>query len=43
MQYKGMDYKAAREYLGMENKRSDKELEFEKVKGFINWQIEKKY
>lgn len=41
MQYKGMDYKAAREYLGMENKRSDKELEFEKVKGFINWQIEK--
>lgn len=41
MQYKGTDYKAAREYLGMENKRSDKELEFEKVKGFINWQIEK--
>ena len=41
MQYKGMDYKAAREYLGMENKKSDKELEFEKVKGFINWQIEK--
>ena len=41
MQYKGMDYKAAREYLGMENKKSDKELEFEKVKGFIKWQIEK--
>lgn len=41
MQYKGIDYKAAREYLGMENKKSDKELEFEKVKGFINWQIEK--
>lgn len=41
MKYKGFDYKAAREYLGMENKKSDKELEFEKVKGFINWQIEK--
>lgn len=41
MQHKGIDYKAAREYLGMENKKSDKELEFEKVKGFINWQIEK--
>lgn len=41
MQYKGIDYKTAREYLGMENKKSDKELEFEKVKGFINWQVEK--
>lgn len=41
MQYKGMDYKATREYLGMENKKSDKELELEKIKGFINWQIEK--
>lgn len=41
MQYKGMDYKAAREYLGMENKKSNKEIEIEKVKGFINWQIEK--
>lgn len=41
MQYKGMDYKAAREYLGMENKKSDKELEVEKIKSYINWQIEK--
>lgn len=41
MQYKGMDYKAAREYLGMENKKSDKELELEKIKNFIKWQIEK--
>lgn len=41
MQYKGMDYKAAREYLGMENKKSNKEIEIEKVKGFINRQIEK--
>ena len=31
MKYKGFDYKAAREYLGMENKKSDKELEFEKT------------
>lgn len=41
MKYKGFDYKAAREYLNMENKKSDKELEFEKVKSYINWQIEK--
>lgn len=41
MKYKGFDYKAAREYLGMENKKSDKELEFEKVKSFIDWQIKK--
>lgn len=41
MKYKNIDYKAAREYLGMENKKSDKELEFEKVNGYINWQIEK--
>jgi len=41
MKYKGIDYKVAREYLGMENKKSDKELKFEKVKGYINWQIEK--
>lgn len=41
MKYKGFDYKAAREYLGMENKKSDKELEFEKVKNFIDWQIKK--
>lgn len=41
MQYKHMDYKAAREYLGMENKKSDKELELEKIKNFIKWQIEK--
>ena len=41
MKYKALDYKAAREYLGMENKKSDKELEFEKVKNFIDWQIKK--
>jgi hypothetical protein len=41
MKYKHMDYKAAREYLGMENKKSDKELELEKIKNFIKWQIEK--
>lgn len=38
---KGLDYKAAREYLGMENIKSSKEEEFDKVKGFINWQIDK--
>ena len=41
MHHKGIDYRSAREYLGMQNKKSDKEIELEKIKGFINWQIEK--
>ena len=38
---KGIGYKEAREYLGMENTKSSKEVEFEKVKGFCIWQTEK--
>lgn len=38
---KGMSYKEAREYLGMENTKSAKEVEFEKVKSFCIWQTEK--
>lgn len=41
MKYKGVNYKAAREYLGMENEKSSKELEVDRVKGFIDWQIKK--
>lgn len=39
--FKGLDYKASREYLGMENKKSEREVEFDKIKGFIGWQIDK--
>ena len=41
MKFKNLSYKEAREYLEMENKKSDKELKNEKVKDYINWQIEK--
>lgn len=41
MKYKNIAYKEAREYLGMENKKSEKELALDKIKGFIDWQIEK--
>lgn len=37
--FKGMDYKSAREYLEMENKKSAKELLIEKVKSYIDWQL----
>ena len=40
IKYKNYSYKEAREYLGMENKKSDKELQSEKVKDYIKWQIE---
>ena len=39
MKHKGMNYKGAREYLGMENEKSAKELGIERIKGFIDWQI----
>lgn len=41
MKFKSLGYKEAREYLGMENEKSDKELQMEKVKEYIKWQIEK--
>lgn len=41
MQHKGLDYLAAREYLGLENKKTDREVEIDKVKGYIQWQIDK--
>lgn len=39
MKYKNLDYKAAREYLGLEVELTENELEEEKIKSFINWQI----
>ena len=39
-QLKGLDYLKAREYLGMEVKKTVKEEDLEKVKSYIQWQIE---
>ena len=41
MKFRKLGYKEAREYLEMENKKSDRELQSEKVKDYIKWQIEK--
>jgi hypothetical protein len=38
--FKKLDYKAAREYLKMENQKTAKELLIEKVKCYINWQLD---
>ena len=39
MKLKGMNYKAAREYLGMENVKSTKEMALDQIKSYIDWQI----
>ncbi|MGL5330848.1 MAG: CHC2 zinc finger domain-containing protein [Peptostreptococcaceae bacterium] len=40
MKHKGLDWKKAREYLGLENKKSDKEIAMDKIKSRIAWDIE---
>lgn len=39
MQYKNLDYKAAREYLGMENIKTEREINFDKILSYIEWQV----
>jgi hypothetical protein len=39
MKYRGLDYKAAREYLGMENIKTEKELQEENIKKYIDGQL----
>lgn len=39
MHYKGYDYNQAREYLGIEVEKTPAELEIDKVKNFVEWQI----
>lgn len=39
MKLKGMNYKAAREYLGMENVKSTKEMALDQIKSYIDWQL----
>jgi len=41
MKYRNLDYKAARKYLGMENKKSENQLQEEIIREYITWQIEK--
>ena len=38
---KGIGYKEARQYIGIEEEKTEKELELEKVHGYINWELEK--
>jgi hypothetical protein len=42
MSTKGLEYPEAREYLGIPLEKSIKELEIEKVRGYIDWEIKKK-
>ena len=39
MQYKNLDYNQAREYLGIEVEKTPAELEIDKVKSYVEWQI----
>ncbi|EES48987.1 CHC2 zinc finger domain-containing protein [Clostridium botulinum] len=38
--FKRLNYKSAREYLGFENEKTQKELDIDKVKNYIKWQID---
>ena len=38
--YKGLNFNEAREYLGFEVKKTEKELQEEKVKGYIDWELD---
>ena len=40
MKFKNLEYKAAREYLGMENIKTDKEEQIDRIKSYIDWQLE---
>lgn len=39
MEYKNLAYKQAREYLGLENEKTEKELRIDKIKKYIDWQL----
>lgn len=41
IKYKNIDYIAAKEYLGLEVEKTEKELQEEKVKGYIDWELSK--
>ena len=39
MKFRNLDYNQAREWLGIEVEKTDRELEIDKVKSYIEWQI----
>lgn len=39
MKFRNLDYNQAREWLGIEVEKTDRELEMDKVKSYIEWQI----
>lgn len=41
MELKGMEYNQTREYLGLTIEKNEQEMQTEKVKGYIDWQIRK--
>ncbi|GAA0061717.1 CHC2 zinc finger domain-containing protein [Clostridium sp. CTA-1] len=41
MKYKNLNYTEAREYLGIEVEKTEKELQEEKVRGYIDWELSK--
>lgn len=40
MKLKGIDYNGAREYLDLDVRKTDNEVEIDKIKDYVNWQIE---
>ncbi|MDS0525477.1 CHC2 zinc finger domain-containing protein [Clostridium sp. SHJSY1] len=40
MKFKNMDHKAAREYLGLDVEKTAIEIEEDKIKNFVKWQLE---
>ncbi|WP_045515997.1 CHC2 zinc finger domain-containing protein, partial [Clostridium sporogenes] len=41
MKYKKLNYTEAREYLGIEVEKTEKELQEEKVKDYVDWELSK--
>lgn len=39
VKFRNLEYKAAREYLGLENEKTPKELIIDKVRSYIDWQL----
>lgn len=41
MKFRNMNYIEARKYLGLEVKKTEKEMQEEKIKGYIDWELSK--
>lgn len=40
IKFRKLDYKSAREYLGLENEKTEKEVEIDKIKDYVKWQLQ---